>query len=508
MNLWDKIKNLLAGEETPEEEPQRVPVKDYDSNLAYLHRVFGGSADFLVREFRIGGNGRRAAVLLIEHLADKTKVAEQIIWPLTSTPSISTDRGYKTNPDLARELLIPGEITEQDDLRKAEQSILQGHTVLLIDGLNKALAINLRAKVGRDVTTAEIESSLLGPKAAFSESIQANLAMIRHRLRSPNFRVETFMIGTKSIAHVQLLFVEGVVPPGVLSAARSRLQQLQVDEVNDISQLGELMEVSPLSPFPQGLFTERPDKVSAYLLEGRVAFLFDGDSEALILPVAFSDLFQSPEDYNVRSLAALLLRTIRVVGFVVATILPGLYVALVSFNYEVLPSGLALSVAEARAGIPFPPVVEGMVMFVLVDILQEGTTRLPSKIGQTVGVVGGLVLSQAVIQARIVSPLMIIVVATSVIGSYAVPNYRVLELTRIIRYTTLIAAGTLSGIGVAFVWILLLAHMCSLEILGLPYLRPLAPLRLKSFSDFLFRRPARFKSTTVSRRVEHEDGNQ
>ena len=276
-----------------------------------------------------------------------------------------------------------------------------------------------------------------------------------------------------------------------IDATRARLNKLDIDELADVAHLSELVEVSPLSPFPQTIMTERPDKVAGNLLEGRTALLVDGSAEALVLPAAFSDLFQSPDDYYVRSLSALLLRVLRVLGFIFATTLPALYVILLSFNYEVLPTDLTVTVAEARAGIPFPPVAEAVFMLVLIDILQEGTTRLPSKIGQTVGVVGGFVLGQAVIQARLVSPLMIIVVAVAVIGSFAAPDYRLVDLIRLIRYATLLAAGVLSGFGVAAVWVMLLAHLGSLEVLGVPYLRPIAPLRLKSFSDFLYRRPDR-----------------
>ena len=279
---------------------------------------------------------------------------------------------------------------------------------------------------------------------------------------------------------------------------------MQVDELREASSLGGIIGVSPLSPFPQAIYTERPDRVAGNMLEGRVAILVDGSPEALILPVGFSDLFQSPADYYNHTFVAALMRILRILGFFLATTAPALYVAIITFNYELLPTDLVFSVAAARSGIPFTPIIEALAMVGIVDILQEGATRLPSKIGQTVGVVGGFVLGQAVIQARLVSPLLVIVVAVAVIGSFASPDYRISGLIRVLRYALLFGAATLSGIGIAAVWTAAIIHMSSIEILGVPYLRPIAPLRLSSLSDFISRKPYRQGNPDQSNRLNKE----
>jgi len=502
VNLWDKIQSLLAGDDANKntDTPQSVPLRGYTENLQYIQTRFENAADFILREFRIGTDGRKAVVCFIEHLADRTLVSEQVIYPLTSISSISNESALKSKPNHSKELLSSAELEELTDLVQAVNAVINGHAVVIIEGYSKAISVNVNAGIGRQVTTAEIETTVLGPKAAFVELMPTNMALIRQRVRSSELKVEKFVFGTKTQTSAHLLYIAGVAPDNVVQAMRERLQNLNIDELHDVAQLSELIEVSPYSPLPQTLMTERPDKVSANLLEGRVALFVDGSAEALVLPAAFSDLFQSSDDYYMRSLPALFVRLMRIIGFIVATTLPSFYVGLVSYNYEVLPTDLTVTVAEARAGIPFPPVVEALLMLVLVDILQEGTTRLPSKIGQTVGVVGGFVLGQAVIQARLVSPLMIIVAAVSVIGSFAAPDYHLFDLIRFTRYILLFGAGVLSGVGAVAVLILLLCHMCSIEILGVPYLRPVAPLRLGSFSDFIFRRPARQGSTLRSRR--------
>ncbi|MBS3951012.1 MAG: spore germination protein [Peptococcaceae bacterium] len=489
-NLWDKIIGLF-GEADPANNNQQpeIRMRGYKGNLAFLRETFGNAHDFCVREFRLGGDGHKVSVVYINHLADPSRIAEEVIMPMASFINMAESPQAKSRPPLAKQLLSSSDLKEITDLKQAETLLLDGWALILIEGLNPVLAVVAHASPGRAVSTAETETTIFGPKQAFVETSAINLALLRQKIKTSKLKVEAFTMGTKTTTKVLLIYIDEIAPDNMVDEARERLSQVEVDELMDSSYLESLMGFGSLSPFPQALYTERPDRVAGNLLEGRVAILVDGSPEALVLPVGFADLFQVAGDYYGRSLSVTLVRALRVLAFFLATTLPALYAALVSFNYEILPTDLTIPVASFRTGIPFPPAIEVFLMLLIVDILQEGATRLPTKVGQTVGVVGGFVLGQAIIQAGLVSPLLLIAIAISLIGSFAMPNYRVIGLVRILRYALLLGGSVLSGVGIMAVWVAIIIHMASIEVLGVPYLRPLAPLRMASMGDFIYRRP-------------------
>lgn len=497
-SFWDFVRNKLGGK--PIEPPAQVPSKGYEQNLAYFRQSLGHPADLSMREFDVGKSHLKATVVYIEQIADKNKVAEQIILPLSSYAAM-IDESFAGVAE-ARRLICAGDAKELLDLRQAEKLLLRGDALLLIRGYRPVIVCNVRAAVGRSVTTAEVETTIMGPKQAFVEQLPTNIALIRQKLRTASLRIESKVLGSETNTPVAMLYLKDVVPKQVLEELEQRLNRVEISEVLDVSYLAELLSISPFSPFPQAIYTERPDKVVGNLLEGRVALLVDGSPEALVLPAAFSDLLQSPGDYYARSSLALLLRVLRVLAFVTASSAPALYVAVITFDYELLPTDLIIPIASARSGLPFTPVQEALLMLLLVDILQEGAIRLPARIGQTLGVVGGLVLGQAVVQANLVSPLLLIVVASSVIGSFAMPNYQVNGLIRLLRYAFLLGGAIIGGAGVVLVWAALFIHMSSLTVLGVPYLRPLAPLRLGDLSDFIYRKPLRTREPEKASRLK------
>lgn len=488
-NLWDKIKSLFGEAEAPDSQPPKIPLRGYQGNLDFLRDTFTKADDFTVRDFHLGGDGDKASVVYIKHIADPSRIAQEILIPLASFLK------GKSQAHMAKELVASSDVKEINDLRQAESLLLDGWAMILISGQNPILGVVAHGNFGRAVTTAETETTIFGPKQAFIETLAINLALLRQKLKTSKLRAESFVIGSKMSTNVMFIYIDGVTPENIVTEARERLLQVDVDELLDSSYLEPLMGFSSLSPFPQALYTERPDRVAGNLLEGRVAILVDGSPEAMILPVGFSDLFQVAGDYYGRPPAVTLIRALRALAFFLATTLPALYVALVSYNYEILPTDLTIPVASFRTGIPFPPAIEVFLMLLIVDILQEGATRLPTKVGQTVGVVGGFVLGQAIIQAGLVSPLLLIAIAISLIGSFAMPNYRVIGLVRVLRYALLLGGSVLSGIGIMAVWVAIIIHMASIEILGVPYLRPVAPFRVGSMGDFIYRSPYKNKTT-------------
>ncbi|MBS3938592.1 MAG: spore germination protein [Peptococcaceae bacterium] len=487
-NWWDLLKSFFMAEDATRSTHNAIPSRGFQGNLAYLRERFSNAHDFSVRELQLGGDGKKAAVIYLESLTNPARIAEEVLIPLGSFIGMAERPQAKVRPLLAKQFLSSSNLEETTDLKQAEGLLLDGWTIILMDGLNTILAVGTQSNPGRAVTASETETSIFGPKQAFVEAHTVNLALLRQKLKTPKLKLEEFRLGTKSPTGVMFVYLEGTAPDTFVRGVRERLANIEVEVLIESSYLESLLGISTLSPFPQAIYTERPDKVTANLLEGRVALVVDGSPDVLVLPTAFPDLFQVADDYYQRTLPSLLIRVLRVIAFFLATTLPSLYVVLISFNYEVLPTNLIIPVAIFRSGVPFPPFIELFGMLLIVDILQEGATRLPSKVGQTIGVVGGFVLGQAVIEAGLISPLSLITAALSFIGSFAIPDYRVVGLVRILRYALLLGASLLSGVGVVAVWLAVFIHIASLEVLGVPYLRPIAPLSKKSLGDFILHR--------------------
>ena len=501
---WELVRAWFAGDNSQGNDPNKVPLMGYTADLRHFRELLGHAPDFTVREFRLGVSGQPVAALYLKSLADEARIATELILPLSAVPALVSSSTHASHADTVRNFVACGTVAEVADLSLALDHILLGETVVLVEDLDVALVVDARASRGRVIAPPEIETTVFGPKIAFVEDCEMNLSLIRQQIRSPDLHVETFVLGTRNPRRVLMLYIAGLATDETVDQLRSRLKAIHVGSLLQTNYLQQMLGISPWSPFPQAIHSERPDRVSGNLLEGRIALLLDGSPEAIILPMGFSDLFQSPADYYDHHLLTSLMRSLRLLAFFIATTLPALYVAIITYNYELLPTDLLFAVATARAGIPFPPVIETVLMVVLVDILQEGALRIPSKVGQTVGVVGGFVLGQAVILARLVSPLLVIVVAVSVISSFAAPDYRVVGLTRLLRYALLAAAGVLSGIGITAVWTGVVIHMASLEILGVAYLRPFAPLRLGSLSDFIYKKPYRGADASQAQRIREE----
>ncbi|MGX1373877.1 hypothetical protein RKD56_000995 [Priestia megaterium] len=260
-----------------------------------------------------------------------------------------------------------------------------------------------------------------------------------------------------------------------------------MDGVDSGSIIEEALEDSPLSPFPQLLNTERPDRVMGNLLEGRMAVLTNGNSSALIAPVNFFSFYQSPEDYNTRALYGSFFRLLRIFSFFVAMSLPAIYIATISFHYELIPLDLVFTVKGSLENVPFPPIVEAFIMVLILELLKEASLRLPSSIAQTIGVVGGLVIGTAIVEASLVSNMMIIVIALTAVSSFVVPSNEMSTTLRILSFPMMIGAAVFGYLGIVFVLVLIVMHLVILESITMPYLIPFAPFKISGLKDVFMR---------------------
>jgi spore germination protein KA len=368
-------------------------------------------------------------------------------------------------------------------------AILDGGTALLVEGAGTGLAVYLPQSEGRAVQEPAAEPVIRGPREGFTEHLSDNTAMLRRRLRSPQLRIESLRIGRSSWTAVVMIYLRDVADPGVVAEVRRRLEDVEIDSLEDSSYLEELIEDDPYSLFPTILNTERPDAVAASLSEGRVAILTDNSPSALIVPVSLWSFLQASEDHYQRYPIATFLRLLRLGLAAVSLLGPAIWVAVLSYHQEMLPSALLLTVAATREGIPFPAIVEALLMEIFFEALREAGVRLPRPIGQAVSIVGALVIGQAAVQAGIVSAPKVIVVAATGIASFTIPRFTLGIALRLLRFGMMLLAGTLGLFGLMLGLIMLLYHLCALRSFGVPYLSPVAPLSLTGLKDSLIRGP-------------------
>ncbi|MCC5910677.1 MAG: spore germination protein [Clostridiaceae bacterium] len=454
--------------------------KDINVNKSRLQIIFKDCSDIIYRNLTLYDEDSRIEILLIfsGNLVDAKELNENIIKPLNYYGLTNKDIHpiEKFTLSTAEELISVNSIDSTHSFEELIEAILSGNTVLFMNNCNQGLVLSTVGGDGRSVEESPVENIIRGPRDSFVESINTNIGLLRQKIKSTFLKIKKTTIGNETHTIVSVIYMENIVNKQALEKIISKLDEIKIDGIFESGYIEQYLESSPYSPFPQMQITERPDKVCGNLLEGRIIILVDGSPLALILPTTFFQLFQSPEDYYERILYGNFARILRFVGFIIATSFPSIYVALISFHQEMLPMDLIIDLSRTRAQVPFPPVIEALLMEFTIEVLREASARLPGTIGQTVGIVGAIVIGEAAIQANIASPAMIIVVAITALGSYILPHYSTSYALRMIRFPMILMAATFGAFGIIIAWSWIIIHLCNLDSLGYPYLSPLAPL--------------------------------
>ncbi|MDG0809892.1 spore germination protein [Cohnella rhizosphaerae] len=369
------------------------------------------------------------------------------------------------------------------------KQILQGNAAILADGEASALVAQVQAYEQRSIQEPLKESTLRGSKEGFVENIRANQSLIRRRIVHADLKMEAFTIGEYTQTEVALVYMQGLADGEVLASVREKLRGIELKGVIDSAYIEEWIENNSFSLFSQIQNTERPDIVSASLLQGKIALLTDGTPFALVLPVTLWSGLQSADDYFERFVFVLLTRFIRYVMTFISFALPAIYVALTTFHPEMVPSNLMISIATARENSPFPTVIEVFLMMFVFDGLQEAGVHLPNQLGPVVSIIGALVIGQAAVEAGIISTPIIIVISLTGVAAYTIPRYSATLPFRLLRYILLFITGLLGFVGFAYGIIFLLIHLVMLESFGTPYLSPLAPFDGRRIKDLFVRYP-------------------
>ena len=440
---------------------------------ASLETAFRRCADFQARRLSVGAE-TELFICWIDGLISSFETAEELLRPLCDPRRLGGADAEGVFAALLDGAVSAPSLDERKTLNELCEDLTHGRCALVCDALGRAISFDLRGVSARAVGEPTLEKSLKGSRDSFVETLRANTALVRRHLATPQLKLAERTLGRRSHTRVALLFLEGAAKPETVSALARRLESIDPDALVSLGALEEALSEKPLSPFPQLLHTEKPDRLARWLLDGRVALLVDGLPIALALPVSFAEFMKVTGDGSMNGLVVSLLTALRYLALVLGMYLPALYAAVASFHPEMIPTRLLLSIIEAKKDVPFSTAAELVGMLVAFALLQEAGLRLPNPVGDTVSIIGALIVGQAAVEARLVSPIAIIVVAVSGIACYTMPSQDMGSAVRLCRILLLLAGIAAGLYGVALVSCLIAAHLSSIDSFGQNYTAPLS----------------------------------
>ena len=466
--------------------------KDLKQNISIVTEKYRNSSDFLKREVII--NGHPIAVLADEGMVDLQTMTEMIFEPLTNAKISSKATPEELCQYIEEKILIGLDVSDVYDCEGIFSFIMSGFAVILIDGMEKGVAIGAQGFNFRSVSEPSSEINLRGSREGFTEPIRINLTMVRRRIKSPDMKFELFKVGKVSNTDVCMVYMHSRVSEKLLQEIRKKLRSIDLDVVLESGYIQPYLQGKPWSFFSDVGTTERPDTLCAKINEGRVGILVDGTPFALIVPYFFNENFQSIDDYCHKPYFATFIRWIKYISFFMTILLPGVYVAVGTFHPELFPHALLFNIAAAEETTPMPLVLEALVIHFIYEVMHEAGLRLPRPVGHAVSIVGGLVIGDAAVTAGLIGAPMVMVVALTAISSFVVPS--LYESVSILRFGFIIIGGMSGLYGVTLGLAFLSINMTKLNSFGAPYMAPISPFSMKAMKDVLIR--ARFNQLSQS----------
>ncbi|MFC0190035.1 spore germination protein [Fictibacillus aquaticus] len=459
------------------------------ADLAAVKESIGHNSDVRFREYRFGPDKIPIVVVYVAGLSDKELINDYIVNMLLMDGDGRHINNHELRDYLFDRAMPICELKEASTINSFTSSVMTGAAGLLVEGVAGGFTFGESQVLKRNMEEPPSESMVRGPRIGFIESLSHNTALLRRLAKTDSLAITSYQIGDRAKKEVAIAYISDIVDPKLLEEVKRRITRIKIDALQESGYIEQLIEDDFLSPFPQVQNTERPDRVLAAVLEGRVAIFLDGTPFALIAPVTFNMLLQTPEDYYERWMIGSLIRMLRYLTAFISLFTPAVYISFVSFHQGLIPTKLVFSIAASREGVPFPPLIEVLIMEVSIEILREAGLRLPKAIGQSIGIVGGLIIGEAAVQAGIVSPIMVIVVAVTAITSFSIPQYNAGIALRMLRFIAMFFAAVFGLYGVILFFLLLGAHLVKLKSFGMPYLSPVSPYRVKDWLDMIIRAP-------------------
>lgn len=451
-------------------------VKSNDSLILYIQNLFHDSADLIVR--KISWKDGDGIVCFLTTMTESSEVNKQIeILRLRSIADLPNWAGTATS------------CVEAFSLPKLIKSVTSGFVAIYFPSANLLMTITIPSFEVRSTTEPNNEIVIRGAHEGFVESIDKNISLIRKHLFISDLVVKEVHLGKDTNTKVTYVYIESVADKEVVKEVKLRLENINQPNVYSIGQIEDYLEDSVWSPFPQFLNTERPDRAIANLLEGKIVIFTDQSSSALIAPINFFSFYETPDDFNGRVIVGSFFRMLRIFSFFVAVFLPAFYIAVVGFHSEILPFDLSRKVKIAVEFIPYRPIIEALIVELFIEVIREATIRLPAPIGPTIGIVGGLVIGDAIVNAGLVSNLMVVIVAMTAISSFVIPSVEMNTTIRILRFPFMLAATFFGFFGIAIGTIILFIHLMNRSSLNQPYLSPVVPFDPSRFKNIFIRLP-------------------
>lgn len=460
------------------------------TNIGRIVSDFGRCSDLVVSEIFMEKTGVMLAIVYLKSMSDE-KAVSAISEELNR---ICTAESRQKQPGavfqhLANTVAAAYAKSFGQDFKELNKEILDGNTVFIVDGHNRFFSVATNSSEGRAISEPTTQTIIKGPKDAFTENIDKNIFLIRSRIRNEALRIEDITLGTITHTRIKLLYLNGIAKGDVVDDIRNRVTKIDYDGVLSNGYIEEIIKTDPYSIFPTTLSTERPDKIVADLLEGRVVIVCDGSPYVIMAPTFFSEFLQASDDYYEDFYVASLMRIVRYVALFFTLLVPAIYTALVTFHHEIIPTSLLISIAAQRESVPFPALLEVFLMELTFEILREAGVRMPRAVGSAISIVGALVLGQSAVEAGLVAATTIIVVALTAISSFAITNYAMSNAIRLLRFLFTLLAGMLGMYGLSMGLIVLLLHLCKLKSASVPYLAPVAPRFKGANKDTVIRSP-------------------
>ncbi|WP_102349107.1 spore germination protein [Bacillus sp. Marseille-P3661] len=455
--------------------------KDTNDSISQLIQQFNKSSDFITYENKIGHT--TFFVSYFKSIIDVEKLHRDIL------PYIN-ENSLKSLETLSTEIPIANKIITTDE-KEFRSKVLTGYIMIYLNhqAPTRYLLVQAELKQARQISIPEVEFSVVGPKESFVESIDANINLIRKRIPSPNLQITSVKVGDISNTAISILHIEGIANNENVNTIVQRIKDLQFDQIIDSSYITQLISDNHNSPFPLLLDTERPDRAASVLSEGKVIIIVDGSPHVLIGPTTLTEFFSAFEDYFLNPHVASVFRLIRVFSVSFSLLITPIYVAVLTYHFELIPKDLMNTLVTSRAQVPLPPFLEAVFLELTIELLREAGARLPTKVGQTIGIVGGIVIGTASVEAGLTSNVLLIIVALSALASFTTPVYQMGNTIRLLRFPFLLFAHVWGLVGIVLCFAFLLTHLIRLTSLGRPFLEPLYPPRLADLKDAFIRLP-------------------
>lgn len=485
MGIIERFSNI-QGDGKPENQPHPIQVPRYSLaiGLEGIKEVFTDCDDFSTREITLGESGITVSIAYIDGIVSGRTISEDIIRPMTSSMRI----GEALTEEQAIQRLQLGAVYSstvhvRDKMDDLASDITSGFCAVIFDGAGKAVTFEVKSSDRRSVGEPSGEKVLKGAKDAFVESLRINTSLVRQRIKNPDLKVKQSIVGRQSQTSVAVIYIEGLTNRDLVGQVEKRLSEIDIDDTLTTGALEGFLSDNEASPLPQLIYTERVDKFCLNITEGRVGIIVDGLPLCYVAPGTFSQFLKAPEDTSEHFIISSALTLLRYLCLLVTLFLPAFYVAITMYHQEMIPTQLMMAIIESKQNVPFSTPVEVIAMLIAFELLQEAAVRLPNPVGDAVGLIGALIVGQSAVEARVLSPLVVIVVGIAGIAGYTVTNLDLASSVRLGRFALVVMALLFGMYGIAVTAVIFVYHMASLSSLGVPYLSPFADADYKSISQ-------------------------